>query len=176
MKTDPNIRFPYVSGAVTLDNFTEADISDNYLDSLNDKNHVRHSQQRLIDHSVASCKEYILSEKRSGNLFLAARFSGKHVANIGVKVDYVNRLANVSIFVFKSFAGSGFGSVVFSAAVEMCCEAGFFQKIEAGTMASNGAMLTLMKKAGMQEDGVRKNHLLGDGKFEDCVFYAIILS
>ena len=176
MKTDHNMSFPYVSDIVTLDHFTEADISNDYLDSLNDKYHVRYSQQRLIDHSAASCKEYILAEKRSGGLFLAARVSGKHVANIGVNIDFVNRLANVSIFVFKSFAGGGVGSLVFSAAVKMCCEAGFFQKIEAGTMASNKAMLSLMRKAGMQEDGIRKSHLLGEGRFEDCVFYAIILS
>jgi RimJ/RimL family protein N-acetyltransferase len=46
------------------------------------------------------------------------------------------------------------------------------RKITAGTMEANRAMLSIFRKTGMIEDGVRKAHFLLDGTPVDCVYAA----
>ena len=121
---------------------------------------------------IVSHRKYIRHQAEAGNLFLAAKVDSGHVGNVGVKIDYDNRVANVSILIFKSFASKGFGKRVFVAGVELCKSSEVIRKIEAGTLASNKAMIRLMAAAGLNDDGVRKQHHMIGGNAVDSLYFA----
>jgi RimJ/RimL family protein N-acetyltransferase len=51
-------------------------------------------------------------------------------------------------------------------------EAGI-RKVTAGTLAVNTAMLGVMRRAGMVEDGRRRHHCLFEGRAVDVVYAAL---
>ncbi len=47
------------------------------------------------------------------------------------------------------------------------------RKVTAGTLATNTRMLELMRRAGMAEDGRRKDHTIVEGRPVDVIFAAL---
>lgn len=166
-------QFPYHTGGVTLELFDEKHIGEEYLDSINDKEHMRFSEQRHRSHDSRTAMAHILAQREAGNFFLAVRINDVHIGNIGVDLDRTNRRANISILIFKGAVGAGYGKKAFAAAIEFCKNLNGVSKIEAGTMADNFSMIALMTHAGMQPDGMRARHYFSDGVMVDCVYYAI---
>jgi RimJ/RimL family protein N-acetyltransferase len=69
--------------------------------------------------------------------------------------------------------GRGLGLEAWMAIIKYLFEEKEMKKITAGTLTKNTAMLKIMKKSKMLEDGVRKNHCLFEGKRVDMVHAAL---
>ena len=60
-----------VGNIVQLRSFVESDISDTYISWLNDKEVVRYSNQRFLNHTVESSRNYLKSFLDSNNIYMA---------------------------------------------------------------------------------------------------------
>jgi len=165
--------FPYVEDDILLDKITSEDIKKEHVDTLNDKEYLKYSQQRFYKHTKESINKYICSQNKLGNYFLKAVVKHNHVGNIGIKINRFDKIANLSILIFKNYCASGFGKRIFKCSLNLCYKIKYIEKIEAGTYANNKAMIALMKSSKMKKDGIRKSHHVFQGKRVDCVYFSI---
>ena len=66
----------------------------------------------------------------------------------------------------------GIGTRAWTLAIDWLLGLGGMRKVTAGTMAGNEAMLALMRKSGMIEEGRRRGQFLLDGRAVDGVLTA----
>lgn len=144
-------------GQITLEPFTEAHITLRYLGWLNDKNLMCYSEQRRKVHTRETALAFLASMK-GPSLFMAVMEGDQHVGNVCAYVDAYNRVADLSILIGEP--GRGIGSVAWELAIAYTFARTGVRKIEAGTMATNDAMLTLFVKSGMAIEGRRYRHFM----------------
>jgi RimJ/RimL family protein N-acetyltransferase len=152
-------------GIVTIKNFAESHLTEEYVSWLNDPEVVKFSEQRHILHTLDSCSEYFAAKKRSDDYFLAVEHClgdvNVHVGNIGVSVDSINRAADLSIMIGnKQYWNGGYGSRAWTMTMRHLLNVLGFRIVTAGTMATNEPMISLMKKSGMSFVGTVPSRFL----------------
>jgi len=158
--------------------FSSEFLTERYVGWLNDKEVVRYSEQRFRTHTIDSCREYMRGfEGESPSFFWAVLSkdpSEGHIGNISGYVDPPNTLADVAILIGeKEVWNKGYGSESFSAVVDYLFRKEGMRKVTAGTVSANEAMIGVMKRAGMHQDGRRLRHYVFQGKEVDIVHYAL---
>jgi len=157
--------------------FTAEFLTERYVGWLNDREVVRYSEQRFKHHSISSCQAYMESFEGSPNFFWAMTTRGTEVEHIGTLTAYVdvhNRVADVGILIGdKTKWGQGYGGEAFRAVIDFLFREVGMRKVTAGTMAANKAMMTVMDRAGMDEECRRTRHFDLDGNEVDLAYGAI---
>jgi [ribosomal protein S5]-alanine N-acetyltransferase len=169
------IAAPVVDAAqVRLKPFAERHLTARYVAWLNDPEVVRYSEQRHRRHTLESCRAYRDSLAGTPHKFWAIEAPTLgHVGNITATVDSANRVADLAILLGERAAwGCGVGTRAWALALEWLLGPGGMRKVTAGTMAENAAMLAIMKKSGMDEEGRRRGQFLLDGRPVDAVLMA----
>ena len=89
-------------------------------------------------------------------------------------IDYINRAAELKIFIFDEFRSKGYGKSV----CELIISHGFTQlglnRIYAGTLETNLGFQKLAMSLGFEQEGVRKSAVFKDGKFVDVIEYGLL--
>ena len=169
---------------LTLEPFSEAFLTARYVGWLNDKTVTAHSEQRHKTHTLESCRRFFEGMRAGGNYFWAITVkddpaSGHnghrgHIGNIAAYVDAPNRVADLTILIGEQTAwGRGFGAEAWIAVCDWLFAEADIRKITAGTLATNTGMIAIMKKAGMIEEGRKRNQFLQDGREVDGVYAAL---
>jgi len=157
--------------------FRERHLSMRYVQWLNDPELMKYSEQRHKVHTLDTCREYYQSYKGTSNLFWAieeVQTQNKHIGNINAYIDIHNRLADVGILIgAKEAHGKGYGLEAWIGVGNFLFDSIGIRKLAAGTMSVNVPMIKLMLRAGMIDDGVRKNHYLHNGREVDIVYMAL---
>ncbi|TAL00179.1 MAG: N-acetyltransferase [Rhodospirillaceae bacterium] len=160
-----------------LESFGEIHLSDRYVGWLNDPETTRFSQQRYRRHDLESCRAYMTSFVGMPHYFAAIVAKDRslgHIGNINAYVDERNGVADVGILVGERGAwGTGYGTeawVAFCRHLLLSCG---IRKVTAGTLANNIAMLGIMRKAGMKDDGRRLRQSIHEGQEVDIVYAAL---
>ena len=165
------------TGRLRLVPFSEQHLTAQYVGWLNDVETVQYSELRHLQHTMASCRSYWESVRRSGHHFWAAETrdgAGRHIGNLTAYVDRPNQVAEVSILIGEGQArGKGLGLEAFAAVCGWLLGEGGMRKVMAGAMASNQAMIRLMRRLGMHADGVRSRHFLLHGQEVDAIHMAL---
>lgn len=134
---------------------------------LRDPEVVKYSEQRHREHTLTTCLRYIQSFEPYGciwSIWTMAR--DEHIGNIAADVDHPNNIADLSIMIGNTeLWGEGFGSEAWRGATEWLLDknGGDLRKVEAGCMAVNTPMKTILERTGYQFEGERKNHFLFNG-------------
>ena len=150
---------------------TPEHISDEYIDSLNDKNHLIHSRHVANTYSHASQVSYIQSFDFVNEFVLGVMCakSNKVLSTATLILNQTNQSINLGILIFKNFANRGYGHFILAKFSDFCFGIfpGFSQEL--GTRFENYAMRKIALKAGFtlsredQEKGfvyfVRNNKL-----------------
>jgi len=148
-----------------------------YVAWLNDPATVRYSEQRHRHHTLETCRAYAASFEHGASYFWAivARDPALgHIGNITATVDAANRVADLAIMVGEARArGQGYGLEAWMRACEFLLSEAGLRKVTAGTMATNLAMLKVMERSGMIEEGRRKAQFLFEGRPVDLVMAAL---
>ena len=154
--------------------FDHKHINDNYISWLNDPELMKFSEQRHKKHTKQTCEEYLNSFVDSNNYFLALEdHNGNMIGTMTVYQDLNNGLADMGIMIGSSQArGKGFGTEAWNALSEWVIRVLKPRKLTAGCMSGNKAMIQIMKKSGMQPDGVRSRHYLLNGQEQDIIYMA----
>ena len=161
--------------AVWLRPFEAADLTDTYVDWLNDPQVVRFSNQRFIRHSRASCARYLAGFEGSPNHFFSLRLQSDDRA-IGTMTAYRaphHGTADVGILVGDtSVWGQGHGQDAWNTLLEWLLHQAGMRKVTAGTLECNHGMRRLADRSGMLLEGVRREQELVDGRPWSILQYA----
>lgn len=162
---------------LVLSAFEERFFSERYVGWLNDPEVVRFSENRHHRHSLASCREYVGSFDDGPNYLWAIvtrEDPAEHIGNINTYVDEANSLGDVALLVGEKTAwGKGYGGEAWTAICDFLLRGVGLRKVSAGTLSPNAGMLAIMKRVGMQPDGVRRSHYVVDGEPVDLVHVAL---
>lgn len=159
---------------LALQPFKAKHLSAEYVSWLNDPEVVRFSEQRHKKHTLKSCRAYVASFAGTPHhLWAIVSEEFGHIGNLAATVDPANRVADLAILIGKRECWSqGFGAEAWTVAMQWLLGKGGMRKVTAGTMANNRGMLSVMKKAGMREEGRRRKHFVQDGRAVDLVMVA----
>jgi len=165
-------------GEITVSTFTQNLITAKYVSWLNDPLVVRYSEQRHTIHTLDSCQEYFDAIKISNNHFLAIFSKDSelgHIGNITATVDKANSTVDLSILIGDKRAwGKALGLKAWLGVQNYFLNELNFRMVTAGTMAENKAMLSVMKKSGMQVNCTRPGLMIWEGQEVDMVYASII--
>jgi ribosomal-protein-alanine N-acetyltransferase len=155
----------------------ERHLSERYVSWLNDPEITRYSEQRHHRHTLDSCRQYASSFPQSPNHFwalLARDPTLGHIGNLNAFVSEANAVADIGILIGeRSAQGRGYATEAWLAVCDFLLRVAALRKITAGTLAVNTAMLRLMERVSMQEDGRRVRQHLWNGQEVDIVHVAL---
>ena len=157
--------------------FSEEHLTTRYLSWLNDSQVMRYSEQRHSNHTIESCREYWLTFSETANHFWSIVVREVRQGYIGTMTGYVDSehlVADVGILIGERTSwGKGYGSEAWIAVCNYLLDEGGMRKVTAGTLSPNAAMLGVMRRAGMVEDGRRVRQCLFEGCEVDVVYTAL---
>jgi ribosomal-protein-alanine N-acetyltransferase len=156
--------------------FSLEDITDRYISWLNDPENNRYSSLRHSVQTRQSCERYYCQMKESGDWFLAIlRKDGprKHIGNLRVLFDRINNVADIAIIIGEQTArGQGYAKEAWAAVLAILLTNGCAEKITAGTMDENKAMIKVALASGMHQEARLRGQLLLDGRRVDQIQFA----
>ena len=159
---------------IVLEKFSEKYITDTYLKWLNDKNLMRFSENRHINHTKQSCKKYLQSFCNSNNKLYAIldKSNNKiHVGNITSYIDKKNLTADIGVLI--GISGMGYGYKAWMLMMNKLFLEHGIRKITGGAMFTNKAMIKIFIKSGMKLEYIKKKQFISDGSYVDLVGYSI---
>lgn len=163
------------SPRLTLREFRQGDITDDYIGWLNNREVVRFSNQRFRIHDRASCETYFKSFENSDNLFISIQRKAD-IKAIGTLTAYLNRrhsTADIGIMVGESAAwGGGFGLEAWQLLTDWLLQVAGLRKVTAGTLACNIGMIRIAERSGMVEEGRRFAQEIVDGEPQDIIYFS----
>ncbi|MDF1582057.1 MAG: GNAT family protein [Methyloprofundus sp.] len=143
--------FPLYGRLVLLKPFTKKNITVEYLDWLNNKAAMQHSNQRLCVHNHNSCEQYVDSFVRTDHLFLVIYYKDKMVGTMTAYISAKEQVADLGILVDVQMRGKGIGLDAWSTLMDYLMGQGL--SVTAGTTPANQAMIKIAEKSGMQSEG-----------------------
>lgn len=170
----------YFSNAqIRVISFQEKHLTQVYVNWLNDMEVVRFSEQRHRAHTLESCTEYFNQQQVGDDLFLAIEAleesNQKHIGNIGVAIDKVNRYADISILIGeKNYWGKGIAFEAIKGMINYLKEEENINLFTCGTMSCNTGMIRVMEKLGMNPKTTIYNRFIINGDYhhliQGCLF------
>lgn len=135
---------------ITLAPLTELDISEEYLDTLNDSDYMQYSRNSKIRHTHASQSLYIHEFSNSYNMLYGIRDidSGRLLGTINCYVDFFEMTLDLGFLVFKNYRGKGYASEGLSCFLNYLVEHFPGMTVVIGSHANNLAMHKVAKKLG----------------------------
>ncbi len=171
---------PFVIGKkIYLRVIEEGDLNEEYQSWLNDEEVCRFNSHHRFPNYQENMAEYFNSViKTRNNLILAIvdKETDKHIGNISLQeINYFDRGAEFAIIIGnKNYWGKGVGEE----AGQLIIEHGFktlnLHRIYCGTSTENIGMQKLAKKLGFKQEGVLREALFKNGKFQDVINYSIL--
>ena len=108
--------------------------------------------------------EFAITNKETGELLGA----------IGLSHNERHKQGELAYWVGEPFWNNGYGTEAAKAMLQFAFEVKGMHKVFARFFSSNPASGKIMEKIGMVEEGLLKEHVLKDGRFEDLYVYGIL--
>lgn len=108
--------------------------------------------------------EFAVTDKETGELYGAIGLSNEIDFNQG----------EIAYWIGEQYWGKGYATEAAQAIVQFAFEEKKLHKVFARYFSSNPASGKVMEKIGMKQEGILKDHVIKDGKYEDIVYYGII--
>lgn len=162
---------------VRLTVLTPEDVSDSYVEWLNDPEINRYLESRFVTHDRDGVAAFVASMLASpSSLFLAIRSKelGRHVGNIKLgPIDRYHGWGEIGLMVG---AREAWGRGVATNAIAVISDIGFkdlgLRKLTAGCYASNKGSQIAFERAGFVVEASRRAHFVSDGVLEDLILLA----
>jgi RimJ/RimL family protein N-acetyltransferase len=167
----PSAALELTGSAVTLRAFSTANLTEAYLGWLRDPQLMKFSNQRFRTHSMDSCRAYFDSFTGSDNDFIAIEYEGRFIGTMTVYRSLVHGTADIGLLIGANVQGKGLGKDAWGTMLAHLLASGT-RKVTGGTLRCNEAMVRIMQRCGMQDDGVRAGQELVDGVAQDIVYFA----
>ncbi|MGP4064378.1 GNAT family N-acetyltransferase [Oceanobacillus sp. M65] len=108
--------------------------------------------------------EFAVTDKESGQLYGAIALSNHHVHKNG----------EVAYWIGETFWGKGYATEAAQAIIQFAFEEKHYHKVFARYFGTNPASGRVLQKVGMKQEGILKDHVRKEDRYEDLVYYGII--
>lgn len=167
--------FPIEGRLVRLEIFTESNITDTYLNWLNDSEVVKFSNQRFLKHTRDTSIQYLKSFDDSRNLFIAIflKDMNQYIGTMNIYFFTEHETADMGIMIGdKAYWQRGAGYDAWSTALSFLLNILKIRKVTAGTLECNVGMVNVFIKSGMEPDGIRIAQELIEGQPYNMLYFA----
>ncbi|MEQ8505330.1 MAG: GNAT family N-acetyltransferase [Rhodospirillales bacterium] len=162
---------------VKLRLLTVDDVTQRYVDWLNDPEVVRLTEQRHGRHTLESVREFVTDKIPSNDDLYGIFCDGQHVGNIRIgPTDSRYRVASIGYLIGeKDFRGRGVGTKAIAAVIKLAQEHYKLAKIEAEMYANNLASERILLSNGFLLEGVLRCNVVLDGKRMDSKIFGYVI-
>ena len=100
------------SKRITLAKLLKSDISDEYLETLNDSEYMKYSRNSNFTHTMDSQTQYIVDFNLSSNLLFGIKCNedGKLLGSINCYIDFSKMTLDLGFLIFRNHQGKGYAS------------------------------------------------------------------
>lgn len=120
----------------------------------------RHNENFMTDKNY----EFAVTDKETGELFGAIALSNNKRFNQG----------ELAYWIGEQYWGNGYATEAAQSILQFAFEEKKLHKVFARYFSSNPASGKVMDKIGMKKEGILREHVIKDGKYQDLVYYGII--
>lgn len=119
--------------------------------------------------------EWVAQVCRSNDThFYAVLIDGKVAGGASISaIDVVHKRASWAFYLSSSYQGRGIGSVLEQQFVDFLFDNFDIEKLNCEVIEFNGSVIKLHKRFGFIQEGVRRNHVLREGRSYDAVLLGI---
>ena len=171
---------PFLQGhAVDLRPLSLADVSQTYVNWLNDSDVCKYNSHHVFPYTLELAKQYVQdvqTSRRDLVLAIIAKASGAHIGNISLqKINTVDQNAEYAIILGdKNYWGKGIAKEASQMIIRHGFDALNLHRIYCGTSAANMPMQKLAAALGFSEEGRRKEAMFKNGAFVDMIEYGLL--
>jgi ribosomal-protein-alanine N-acetyltransferase len=156
------------------------DLSPTYMQWLNDAEVCRHNSHAVFPNDEERMQRFLQNTRSSSNsqvvLAIIDKQTDKHIGNLSLQnINWISRNAEFAILLGdKEFWGKGIGEEAAKLVVAYGFERLNLHRIYCGTLAGNKGMQKLAQKLKMEQEGVRREAIFKEGKYEDIVEFGVL--
>ncbi len=168
------IAAPLTTARIVLRPLAAADVSQRYVQWLNDPHVNRYLESRLVVQTRETVEAFVRAMNASAHDLLLGMFTReaqRHIGNIRLgPIDEYHRRAPIGLLLGEKDAwGRGFGTEAVSAVADDAFGRLALEKLIAGCYAANLASLRLFHKAGFHEEARLRRHWRSGDEWTDGV-------
>jgi ribosomal-protein-alanine N-acetyltransferase len=158
----------------------EEDVSQAYVDWLNDPEVNRYLETRHALQTLASCSDFVKrcnSEKSEHLLGVFLRESQSHIGNVKLGfIDDIHSRGQISLFIGeKTLWGRGFAREIVYAITKYGFEEAGLERIEAGCYEENLSSLRVFLSVGYTVEGFFRSHAVSEsGRRTGCFWMGLL--
>jgi len=128
---------------------------------------------------METCREYARAHQKRDNAALIGMFlkkGGIHIGNLTLSaVDSRNKTASIGISIGrKKYAGMGLAGEALNTMIRYSFQQLGLHRLWAGVHVSNSRSLNLFVKCGFKKEGLLREAVVIDGKFENGYIFSIL--
>ena len=153
------------------------DVSEKYVNWLNDPVVTRYTEQRFFHHSWERVEAFVEEKFLDDKEYLFGIFySGEHVGNVKIgPIDTRHSLSSVSYFIGEQkLWGKGIATRAVSKAVEFAFSDLTLEKLTAGVYEPNVGSRIVLEKCGFKQEGRRLKHAIYDSQRIDTYEFGLL--
>jgi RimJ/RimL family protein N-acetyltransferase len=139
---------------------------------LNDKNHMRFSNQRFQYHTIETQLDYVEKLRRDGNIYLVAYCGNMLVGTNSILLNQTTKVAEIGILISNQLKEIGFGTKLMHATIAFVENELGIKKIIGGCLSVNTGMKRVFEKCGFQIERIFENEEIFDSKRVDVYLYS----
>ncbi len=148
---------------IYLREILDIDVTQKYVDWLNDKEINQYLEARFIKHSLDTAKQYIKAMYESSDNKIFGIFdndTNQHIGNIKLGgVDFFHRRAHLGIMIGdKNYWGQGIATEAIKIISRIAKNELNLNKLYAGAYSVNLGSINAFVKAGWEQEGVQKKY------------------
>lgn len=166
---------PLICDRVSLQPVCENDITNEYVEWLNNPEVVRFSNQRFVNHSIESSLHYLHSFTDTENLYLSIKdiVTKRLIGSLTAYIDSNHGTADMGLMIGNPEVwGKGFGFEAWTKLMEYLLNTEKIRKVTGGTLATNLGMVKIMERSGMHLEATRYKQEIVDGSPVDILYFA----
>lgn len=89
-------------------------------------------------------------------------------------IDLENAVAQVGLDIAKKYRGKGYGQEFFFKVMDYCFLHLAMNRLELITLKNNVVAVSLYKKLGFKEEGIKREYLKKNGNYQDVIIFSIL--
>ena len=144
----------------------------NIVSWLNDKNHMRFSNQRFQTHTIETQLDYVEQLRRDGNIYLVAYSGEVLVGTISILLNQALKVAEIGILISNQLKELGFGTKLMQATIAFVENKLEIKKIIGGCLSVNIGMKRVFEKCGFEIERISKEEEIFESKRVDVNLYS----
>ena len=157
------------------------DISNKYLNWMNDLEIHKYTEQRFTKHTKAKIRKFVKEKNKSKNeslygIFIKRNNSNTHIGNIKLgPINFVHKIGQISYFIGdKELWGKGYTTLAIKEIIKIAKKMGL-KKLKAGLYQMNIGSKKVLEKNNFKLEGIMKSEIIYKGKRYNIYWFGKIL-